>query len=116
MERIGSSSLDPDTATNPEPSQLETGNFRVPFKVSITGKTVAVCLLPLQEEPGGEPGNTHTRFFPQSGMVAPLLVSAMYNPLCGLQCDHSGKWTVQASLFNMAVGHNKGMDSICESL
>lgn len=79
----------------------------VPFKVLITGKAVMACLLvPRKPESSDAPSGP-------PGTVSPLLVSALYNPLCTLQCE-GGVRKGDASLFSIAVGYNRDLVPICK--
>ena len=108
----------PPPPPNPS-SNLNMNPSPIPFKVLVTGKTVVGCLLPTGSV---VPSPTPSQLCAQSGMVAPLLVSLLYNPLLSLSlslqsCGGMGgkgegqgrrSWRGEASLYNLTVGHNRG--------
>ena len=97
-------SLDTSTADH----SPESADTSVPFKILVTGKTVTVCLLSQQSSAalGGGAG-----FCPRPGLLAPVLVLSLFNPLCSVQSEDG--WTRgEVSLFSMAVGHNKDLQPV----
>lgn len=102
----------PDPPTHkPYPDYTQTTHpvvgTAVPFKVLMTGKTVTACLLvPRKPEVRGSGDGP-----PET--VSPLLVSALYNPLCTLQWE-GGVSKGDASLFSVAVGYNRDLVPVCK--
>lgn len=108
--------VDQATSTNStassSPDPAPSLSTSVPYKLLMTGKSVAVCLLP-PRTPTQTPGSGGGQFS-TPGHVAPVLVCLLHNPLCTFHSQGGKKWGVEGSLFDMAIGYNIEKCSLCK--